>query len=97
MGWHPTEGTRSSQPASEVEGQLLGLLQEPMVAGETPKVVQLPEQLLELFEVTVPTEDEFAEKLVSRIASNKEDNGKGTITNNGNAIPSISCVRRLHG
>jgi hypothetical protein len=96
VGWHPTEGTRSSQPASEVEGQLLGLLQEPVVAGETPKVVQLPEQLLELFEVTVPTEDEFAEKLVSRIASNKEDNGKGTITN-GNAIPSISCVRRLHG
>jgi hypothetical protein len=46
-----------------------------VVAGETPKVVQLPEQLLELFEVTVPTEDEFAEKLVSRTASNKKDNG----------------------
>jgi hypothetical protein len=53
----------SSQPISKVEGQLLGLLHEPAVAGETPKVVELPEELLNLYEVTLPTEEEFTKKL----------------------------------
>ena len=66
----------SSQLTSNVEGKLLGLLQEPAIAGETPTVAELPEELLHLHEVTLPTEkEEFTAKLEAYLEQNKDDNG----------------------
>jgi hypothetical protein len=65
----------SSQPTSNVEGKLLGLLHEPAIAGETPTVAELPEELLHLHEVTLPTEKEFTAKLEAYLEQNKDDDG----------------------
>ena len=65
----------SGQPIFNVEGKLLELLHKPAIGGETPTVVEQPEELLHLHEVTLPTEKEFTAKLTVYLENNKDEDG----------------------
>jgi hypothetical protein len=65
----------SGQPIFKVEGKLLGLLHKPATGGETPTVVEQPDELLHLHEVILPTEKEFTAKLTVYLENNKDEDG----------------------